>query len=181
MRESLLSQQNLQEFTQHSCVALIGPNTFNKMTKRLTNTLLLPTNHTPNGMYRVGRNGIQNSRWDTWQQRNNPKFHSLVYWEKNLKAYTLIRHMKSKNKQLRNHEIVFEWTWKLRNQYRRTTYVLQLLCNSCVGMLDVVFWAAAWYFWAASPSWPICKITFCLMQHKVLYIILYQKCFLNST
>lgn len=33
------------------------------------------------------------------------------------------------------------------------TYMLQLFCNSETDKLDGAFWVAAWYFWAAAPSW----------------------------
>lgn len=34
--------------------------------------------------------------------------------------------------------------------------MLQLVCNSETGTLDDAFWVAAWYFWAAAPSWLTC-------------------------
>lgn len=45
--------------------------------------------------------------------------------------------------------------------YKRITYILQLVCKSCADELVDAFWAAAWYFWAAAPTWVSCKT--CIM------------------
>lgn len=39
---------------------------------------------------------------------------------------------------------------------QQQTYILQLFCNSGADKLDDAFWVAAWYFWAAAPSWLTC-------------------------